>query len=476
MTNIKISATSKSLTEVSNKYCRVILTEDKPSSHRLVETKDGHLEYRMGWGKKNEVTARTFRTLVRTIVQTAKSHQIEHLAICLELTGYQKLETYGEQWFYQTLGENISLASYEFNKYKTKKKQVLELKEVLVCGLTGKNKTAFQKGLTVAESVNLTRDIANTAGEDMQPSNLAKAAQKAMVGTNAKVRVLDYKTIKKLKMGLLEAVGKGAEDAPKLIIIEYRGAAKQAGTGKISKPLVLLGKGITYDTGGLNIKPTGAMHDMHLDMSGGAAVIGAMRAIAKLKLKKNVIGIIPAAENAVSARSMRAGDIVTSMSGLTVEVMHTDAEGRMVLADGLTYIDKHYDAKAIIDVATLTGASLAALGQQTSAVLTKDIKLQHLLTELGEESGDLVWPLPLWDEYKKDLRSSRADVANIQANFSKFGGCIEGGTFLSFFAPKKTPWAHIDMAPRMESIPSDKLAKGATGEPVRLMVKFVETY
>lgn len=164
------------------------------------------------------------------------------------------------------------------------------------------------------------------------------------------------------------------------------------------------------------------------------------------------------------------------MSGLTVEVLHTDAEGRMVLADGLTYIGKNYDAKAIVDVATLTGASLVALGQHTSAVLTKDKKLQDTLVELGEESGDLTWPLPLWDEYKSDLKSSRADICNIHHSFARNAGCIEGGTFLSFFAPKKTPWAHIDMAPRMDSIPSDKLAKGATGEPVRLLVKFVEKY
>jgi leucyl aminopeptidase len=174
---------------------------------------------------------------------------------------------------------------------------------------------------------------------------------------------------------------------------------------------------------------------------------------------------------------MRSGDIITSMSGKTVEVIHTDAEGRLVLADGLTYIGKQYpDATAIIDVATLTGASLVALGQYTSAILTKNQKLQETLIDLGEETGDYVWPLPLWDEYKKMLKSSRADLTNIDATFARNAGCIEGGTFLSFFAPKNIPWAHIDMAPRMDSNPSDKLAKGATGEPVRLLVKFVEQY
>jgi leucyl aminopeptidase len=218
------------------------------------------------------------------------------------------------------------------------------------------------------------------------------------------------------------------------------------------------------------------MHEMHMDMSGGSAMIGTMRAIAKLGLKKNVVAFIPAAENSISAESMRAGDIATSMSGQTVEILHTDAEGRLVLADAMTYAETHYSPRVMLDVATLTGAALSALGQHASAIMTKDKKLQETLTELGEKSGDLVWPLPLWDEYKSSLKSSRADISNIATNFSRFGGCIEGGTFLSFFAPKKTPWAHIDIAPRMESIPSDKLAKGAAGEPVRLLVAFVEQY
>ena len=218
------------------------------------------------------------------------------------------------------------------------------------------------------------------------------------------------------------------------------------------------------------------MQDMHMDMTGGAAMIGTMRAIAKLGLKKNVVALIPAAENSISADSMRAGDIATSMSGQTVEILHTDAEGRLVLADAMTYAQMHYSPSVMLDAATLTGASLVALGQHTSAILTKDKNLQDKLVELGEDSGDLVWPLPLWDEYKSSLKSTRADISNIATNFSRFGGCIEGGTFLSFFASKNTPWAHIDIAPRMESIPSDKLAKGAAGEPVRLLVKFVEQH
>lgn len=474
MTKITLSK-YKNLTEVPKKYTKIVLTEDKPSWHRLVECKDGSLEYRMGVGKRKDADTRSFRTLVRSIVMAAKSHQLENIAVHLGPMGCPKLEKQGEEWYYRTLAENLSLAAYQFTKYKSKKKEDKELKEVIVCGeLSAAEKRSFSAGLTVAEATNVTRDIANTAGVDMTPSKLAEAAKSALKGTKASVKVLGKNDIKKLQMGLLEAVGKGASDGPNLIVMEYWGAGKPKKGDKKNAPVALIGKGITYDTGGLNVKPSGAMHDMHLDMSGGAAMIGAMRAVAKLGLKKNVIAVVPAAENSISADSMRAGDIATSMSGKTVEILHTDAEGRLVLADAMTYAEKHYAPKVMLDAATLTGAALVALGQHTSAVMSKDDKLADTLTKLGEESGDLVWRLPLWDEYKQHIKSNRADISNIAANFSRWGGCIEGGTFLSFFAPKKTPWAHIDIAPRMDSIPSDKLAKGATGEPVRLLVKFVE--
>ncbi len=472
----KISITTKNIADVDKKYCRIVLTEDKLIRHRLVETADGYLEYRMGIGKYSEVTLRTFRTLVRSIVLNAKSHQIENIALHFDVTSMPKISEMEDGWFFRTLGENLQLAQYEFVKYKTSKKDAYKLSEILVCNInTSSEKRSFSEGLIVGESANFTRDIANTSAEDMTPSLLAKTTTKVFTGTDAIVKVLNIKEIKKEKMGLLEAVGKGASDNPSLIIIEYWGAGKPTKTNNDKSPIALIGKGITYDSGGLNIKPKG-MHEMHMDMTGGATVIGAMQAIVKLKLKKNVIGFIPAAENAVSAESMRAGDIVTSMSGKTVEILHTDAEGRMVLADAMTYAEKYYQPKVMLDIATLTGASLSALGQFTSATMTKNQTLSDLLTKLGEETGDLMWPLPLWDEYKASLKSSRADISNIATNFSRYGGCIEGGTFLSFFAPKKAPWAHIDIAPRMESISSDKLTKGATGEPVRLLVKFVETY
>ncbi len=473
---LKIQTTKNTLSASPAKYCRLILTEEPASSHRFVETKEGTLEYRMGAGKQKDVTARTFRTLIRSIVQAAKSHKVEFLAIDFTQLQFPKLAPYGESWLASTVTENLLLAAYEFTKYKTKEKSRTDLKEIVLCGVESPHsKKGIERGLIVGDYTNKVRDIANTPACDLTPTDFGKAATELMKGTKVSVKVLGEKEIKKLKMGALYAVGQGTKSETKFIIAEYWGAGKATGktVPKDKMPLILIGKGITYDTGGLNVKPSGSMHDMHLDMSGGSSVLGAIACAAKLGLKKNIVALVPAAENAVSDDAMRAGDIVTAMNGKTIEVLHTDAEGRMVLADALTYSER-YSPKAIIDVATLTGAALVALGQHASAILTKDEELSKTLVRLGEQSGDLTWPLPLWDEYKQHLKSHRADISNIATNFSRFGGSIEGGTFLSYFAPKNVPWAHLDIAPRMDSIASDKLAKGSTGEPVRLLVSYLE--
>lgn len=473
---LKITFSPKNLTEISEKYCRLVLTEDSTNWHRLVETADGRLEYRMGAGKWSDITPRTFRTLIRSVVQAAKSHQIEKLAIDFATMSFPKLQTYGEKWLASTIVENLLLANYEFKTYKTKKDKKKVFAEVVFFGeISNEAKSGFKRGEIIGQTINQGREIANTPACDLTPKHLGEISEKMAKEAKFSVQVLGEKELKKLKMGALLAVGQGTKVETKMIVAEYWGAGKSAGKNisEDKKPIVLIGKGITFDSGGLNVKPSGFMHDMHLDMSGGASVLSAIASVAKLGLKKNVVALIPAAENAISDDAMRAGDIVTAMNGKTIEILHTDAEGRMILADALTYSER-YNPKVILDVATLTGAALVALGQQASAIMTKDNDLSRKLCELGEESGDLVWPLPLWDEYKASLKSHRADISNIATNFSRFAGSIEGGTFLSFFAPKDVPWAHIDIAPRMDSIPSDKLAKGATGEPVRLLVRFVE--
>jgi leucyl aminopeptidase len=468
----------KPLAAAPSTHYRVVITEG--STQRLVETKDGHTELHYGAGKYADITMRTFRTMVRGLVQTAKSHQIEKIALELPQSQFPKLSSEDPTWYHSTIAENILLAGYEYTRYKTKKKdEKKQLKEVLLCSIETKAaKGGVARGRTVAEAMNHARNLGNTPGNDLSPTGFGEEVKRLSKGAGITVSVLGEKELKKLKMGALLAVGQGTKNETKLIIAEYWGAGKPAKGKKAAatqKPIVLIGKGITFDSGGLNVKPAGSMHDMHLDMAGGAAVFGAILAVASLKLKKNVVVLIPAAENAISDDSMRAGDIITAMNGTTVEVIHTDAEGRLVIADALTY-SQRYDPRVIIDAATLTGASLVALGTYATAILTKDKKLQETLTTLGERSGDLTWPLPLWDEYKQHLKSTRADLANIDPTFARNHGCIEGGVFLSHFAPKDVPWAHLDIAPRMESVSSDKLARGATGEPVRLLVSFIESY
>lgn len=475
---LTITPKKHGLSEAPSAYCRLILTEEPSSTHRFVETANGGLEYRLGVGKYSEVTMRTFRTLIRNVVQIAKSHQIEKLAVELPQSQFPQLAAEPTHWYTSTIVENALLAAHEYTRYKTKKDKKKAFTELLLCGVDAKEEIAgVTRGKIVAEYTNAIRDLANTPGNDLSPSQFGEAAKKLLKIKGVTVVVHGEKELKKLKMGLHLAVGAGTKSESKLIVAEYWGAGKASGkkVAKDKQPLILIGKGITFDSGGLNVKPGGSMHDMHLDMAGGASVLGALGAAATLGLKKNIIVIVPAAENAISDDSMRAGDIITAMNGMTVEVMHTDAEGRMVLADALTYSER-YNPRAIIDVATLTGAALVALGTQASALLTKDKALSDCLMELSERSGDLIWPLPLWDEYKQFLKSTRADLANIDPTFARNHGCIEGGTFLSYFAPKGVPFAHLDIAPRMESVSSDKLAKGATGEPVRLLVSFLETY
>lgn len=476
---LTLTQTQSTKRPLASTYTRIKFV--KKRTERFVEI-DGVTTLELVIGKPEKITPRTFRTLIRSIVQSAKKHKVEKFAFDFDFTKYSKLSVYGEAWAYQTIAENLALANYEFNRYKSgTSKEVL--KEILVISNVSKEaKTGFIRGETIATAVNETRDIANTPGGDMTPKHLAEAAKQALKGTKALVSVLDEPAIKKLGMGGLIGVGKGAHEKPKFIIIEYWGAGKP----KIQKttndkkvkataqsPLVFVGKGITFDTGGLQVKPGMSMYEMHMDMSGGAAVIGAITAIAKMGLKKNVIGLIPAAENAISDEAIRPGDVLTMMSGKTVDVLHTDAEGRLVLADALHYA-RRYNPRLVVDIATLTGASLVAVGQHAHVIMTKNRALEDSLRELGEVSGDYVFPLPLWDEFKQYTKGVHGDIANIPAGDSKYGGTINGGTFLSHFT-KGLKWVHIDMTPRMTSVGSDKLAKGATGEPVRLLVTIAET-
>lgn len=461
---MKIKLTSAT-EKIPKGYTRITLSE---KGTERFSTHDGVSELSIPVGKFAKITPRMFRTMLRGIVQSVKKHKCEGIVLPIAYAQFPKCMKYGEAWFWSTVAENLILSEYEYTTYKSKPAPYA-LKEVLLVTDAGNTaRDGVARGVTVATYTNHCRDLANTPGGDMTPRILGEYAKLLTQGPKTKVTVLDEKAIQKLKMGGLLGVGQGAHDKPRFIVIEYRGGKKG------DAPIMFVGKGITFDSGGLQVKPGMSMYEMHMDMSGGASVIATLGAVQKLGLKKNIIGLIPAAENAIGEHAMRPGDVLTMMSGKTVDVLHTDAEGRLVLADALHYARK-YKPKLIVDVATLTGAALVAVGTHANVIMTKRRALEDRFRELGEESGDYTFPLPLWNEYAQYTKGVHGDIANIPSGDSRFGGSINGGMFLSHFT-KGMPWVHIDMAPRMTSVPTDKLAKGASGEPVRLLVKIAESF
>ena len=443
-----------------------IISWKKQKQSEVLLLPSGKKSILIGIPEPAELNRRKLIILSRQIITLAKAHQIKKIAFKFEDFSFSKLKISREETA-ELLATNFEMANFEFVKYKSKPKEGWNfIERIVVAGNVSSGvKRAFATGQTIGQEVNACRVLANTPGGEMTPDILAKEAVKAARGTGVKVKILGPREIERLKMGGVLGVAKGADEPPRFIILEYL-------KGGNEKPVVLVGKGVTFDTGGLQVKPGEHMYEMHMDMSGGAAVIHAVVLAAKLKLKKNIIGLVPAVENAVSSTSFRPGDILKTMSGKTVEVLHTDGEGRIILADALTYAER-YKPKLVIDVATLSGSAIVALGQQASAIFSKDEKLIHLLRELGETSGDYVWPMPLWEEYEENIKSAFSDIANVSK--SRYSGTSTGAIFLYQFA-KNFPWVHIDMAPRMTSIEGEHLAKGATGAPVRLLFKLLKHY
>lgn len=444
---------------------RIALKEDsKVAKFIYDEKKNATLE--IGIEKKKLITRRKLELLARKIVVFAKQHRIKTFALSLEDFSFPLIRISTPE-FSEILAKNFVLANYEFIRYKTPPPDGWNHVEEIV--LLGPKNPAVEKAIwraqIIANEVNNARILSNTPGGDMTPEILAHAAQDASKKLGIKTKILNEEEMKKLGMGGVLGVAQGSKEKPKFIILEYHGK-------KIGKPIVLVGKGVTFDSGGLNIKTGDGMLEMNMDMSGGAAVIHTICAAARLKIKKYVVGLIPAVENMPSGESFRPGDILKTMSGKTIEVLNTDAEGRIILADALAYAKK-YSPRLVVDVATLTGAALVALGQRASALFTRDQKLEKLFRQLGEESGDYVWPLPLWEEYAEDIKGTFGDIANIGK--TRYGGAIQGAMFLSEFA-KDYPWAHLDIAPRMTSVEGEFLAKGSLGTPVRLLVKLLEKY
>jgi leucyl aminopeptidase len=366
-------------------------------------------------------------------------------------------------WMLAYLARHLVAASYRYTKTLTKPKAPWKLNRLVVN--TGgtlqarKASNALREGRAIGVGINEARNLANLPGNVCTPTYLARHARKlARNSDKLNVTVLEEKKMRELGMGALLSVSAGSEQPAKLIVMHYKG-------GKAAeKPYVLVGKGITFDTGGISLKPGAKMDEMKFDMGGAASVFGTLRAVADLGLSINVVGIVAAAENMPSGSATKPGDVVTSMAGKTIEVLNTDAEGRLVLCDALTYAARFKPA-TVIDIATLTGACVVALGSHASGLFANDDALAEQLLAAGTETHDRAWRMPLWDDYQEQLKSNFADIANIGG---PGGGSITAACFLSRFTEDYS-WAHLDIA----GSAWDATPKGATGRPVALLTRYL---
>jgi leucyl aminopeptidase len=367
----------------------------------------------------------------------------------------------------QAMAEGAILGSYQFNAYRSE----AATREVAAMSVLTSHKDELRelsegvrRGVATAEATVFVRDLCNHPSNVMTPSRIAAEAKAIAKETGVGLKILEQKDMEQLGMGALLGVAKGSHEPPKFIILEYRGARK-----KEDRPVVLVGKTITFDTGGISLKPAENMEQMKADMTGGAEVMATLRAAARLKLPVNLISILPVAENMPGGRAMRPGDVVKTLSGKTVEVQNTDAEGRLILADGLAYATRFKPA-ALIDIATLTGACVVALGQFAIGMFGTDAALKESVRKAGARAGERVWEMPLWDDYFEQLRSDVADMRNIGG---RGGGMITAALFLSKFVGD-CPWVHLDIASTDWSERERAYTpKGPTGIGTRLLIQYL---
>jgi leucyl aminopeptidase len=405
----------------------------------------------------NRAAAREFaQSVYKGLRHTRTTDAILH-------TADLKMQDGEPRWLLEFSARHLSCAAYRYTETVSKPKPPLKLTRVVVNTGGSVPLRAAQKALNTGKAtglgVNEARALADLPGNICTPGYLAKQARK-LSRENSKlvVSVLDEKKMKELGMGSLLSVSAGSSEPAKLIVMNYKGGKSR------QKPYVLVGKGITFDSGGISIKPGAKMDEMKYDMGGAASVFGTMRAVTAMQLPLNVIGIVAAAENMPSGSATKPGDVVTSMAGKTIEVLNTDAEGRLVLCDALTYAER-FKPQAVIDIATLTGACVVALGSHATGLFANDDSLAEQLLLAGTQSHDRAWRMPLWEEYQKQLDSNFADMANIG---SPGGGSITAACFLARFT-EKYPWAHLDIA----GSAWDSTPKGATGRPVALLTRYL---
>ncbi len=415
----------------------------------------------VGLGAEKDFGVRGYRRGVNRAVRALNEAGVKEAASLLSLVAVKDADAY---WLTRHAAEVTEEVCYRFDQYKgaskDKHKPSLQKLTLLVARDGAKaGDEGLRAGTAVAAGVSLARTLGNLPPNVCTPAYLADEARRLAKGTKLKLTVLEEAQMKKLGMGALLAVSRGSKLPPKFIIMEYHGGPKG------QKPHVLVGKGITFDTGGISIKPSANMDEMKFDMCGAASVFGAMKAVTQLGLKLNVIGVIPTCENMPGGNASRPGDIVTSMSGQTIEILNTDAEGRLILCDALTYAER-FKPESIVDMATLTGACVIALGNVVSGLFGNNDKLVQALKAAGEKADDRAWQLPLYEDYQDGLKSNFADFANVGG---REGGAITAACFLARFT-KNMHWAHLDIAGTAWKGGGEK---GATGRPVPLLVQYL---
>jgi len=417
-----------------------------------------------GLGKPSELSRDKVRGVVAETCRLLRQKGIDSMATIAQGAGVAGISVEGAA---QAVTEGALLGSYSFRKHMTKEAEYGEIKELTIVDADETKLPNLEQGCNLgrilAEATNLARDMANEPANYMTPGQMAEIAKQLAENYGLELSVLELEQMQEVGMGALLGVARGSLEPPKFITLNYKGS------DSTEIDVALVGKGVTFDSGGISIKPSEKMEEMKGDMAGGAAVMAAMSAIAQLKPKINVIALIPATENLPSGKALKPGDILTAMGGKTIEIISTDAEGRLILADALGYAKK-LGTKHIVDVATLTGAMIVALGNIYSGAFGNNQELIDRVIAAGAEAGELIWRMPMHEEYKEQNKSDVADIKNVGG---RYGGAITAAQFLAEFAGD-TPWVHLDIAgTSLSEKERNYLVKGATGVPVRTLVNVV---
>lgn len=416
----------------------------------------------LGLGDEGDVDAEKLRRFAGRAVRAAEKLRLEHLSLLLEGVG-----EVNDDIAAQAMAEGAGLAAWRYSEQQATDKDDprVAVRQVDLVGTEHSDDAArgAVAGAAIARAANFARTLQTRPGNVATPTHIADEASRMAGSVGLEVTVFDEARMREEGMHALLSVSRGSVEEARFIVLEHRGGAEG------EAPLVLVGKGLSFDAGGISLKPPAGMEEMKYDMSGGAAVIGAMQAIAEIGVKANVVGIVPSSENMPSGSATKPGDVIDSMAGKTIEVINTDAEGRLILADALAWGARMKPA-AMVDCATLTGSVIIALGHHASAVMGNDDSVVDELREAGERSGERCWPLPLWKEYTKQLDSPAADLKNVGG---RPGGSITAGAFLAEFVGE-TPWAHLDVAGTAWGEGSlSYQRKGALGTPTRLLIEWV---